>query len=138
MNGAGYYVLFSYMPAFMTSSLKFPVAQGLLVTGTSLIAICIAIPFAGRLSDRIGRKKVLIGASVLMAVGGIPCYALIATGSLLLAILGATIMAIIFAGHTGVMHVMIIELFPTRVRYSATASATPSPPPSLAEQPGLY
>lgn len=119
MNGAGYYVLFSYMPAFMSSSLKFPVAQGLLVTGTSLIAICIAIPFAGRLSDRIGRKKVLIGASIGMAVAGIPCYALIATGSVPLAILGATIMAVIFAGHTGVMHVMIIELFPTRVRYSA-------------------
>ncbi|MGK3647136.1 MFS transporter [Pseudarthrobacter enclensis] len=119
MNGAGYYVLFSYMPAFMTSSLKFPVAQGLLVTGASLVAICIAIPFAGRLSDRLGRKKVLIGASIGMAIAGIPCYALIATGSLPLAILGATIMAIIFAGHTGVMHVMIIELFPTRVRYSA-------------------
>jgi MHS family proline/betaine transporter-like MFS transporter len=119
MNGAGYYVLFSYMPAFMSSSLKFPVAQGLLVTGASLIAICIAIPFAGRLSDRLGRKKVLIGASIGMAVAGIPCYALIATGSLPLAIIGATTMAIIFAGHTGVMHVLIIELFPTRVRYSA-------------------
>ena len=28
-------------------------------------------------------------------------------------------MAVIFAGHTGVIHVMLVELFPTRVRYSA-------------------
>jgi MHS family proline/betaine transporter-like MFS transporter len=36
-----------------------------------------------------------------------------------LAILGACAMAIIFAGHTAVIHILLVELFPTRVRYSA-------------------
>jgi MHS family proline/betaine transporter-like MFS transporter len=54
-----------------------------------------------------------------MAIAGIPCYLLIGTGSLPLAILGACVMAIIFAGHTGVIHILLVELFPTRVRYSA-------------------
>jgi MHS family proline/betaine transporter-like MFS transporter len=54
-----------------------------------------------------------------MAVLGIPSYALIATGNMALAILGACIMAIVFAGHTAVIHILIVELFPTRVRYSA-------------------
>lgn len=31
----------------------------------------------------------------------------------------SVVMAVIFAGHTGVIHIMIVELFPTRVRYSA-------------------
>ncbi|MEU5259805.1 hypothetical protein [Amycolatopsis sp. NPDC021455] len=52
-----------------------------------------------KLSDRIGRKKVLIGAAAAMAVAGIPCYALIATGSIGLAIAGACVMAVIFAGQ---------------------------------------
>jgi MHS family proline/betaine transporter-like MFS transporter len=119
MNGSGYYVLFAYMPTFMKSSLGFTIVQGLLVTAVSLVAISIAIPYMGSLSDRIGRKKVMQGAAIAMAVAGIPCYALIASGDPALACIGAVVMAVIFAGHTGVIHIMIVELFPTRIRYSA-------------------
>lgn len=119
MNGSGYYVLFTYMPTFMSKVLHFANVQGLLVTAASLVAISIAIPFMGALSDRIGRKKVLIGAAIAMAVAGFPCYLLIGTGNVPLAIVGACVMAVIFAGHTGVIHILLVELFPTRVRYSA-------------------
>ncbi|MGC7100939.1 MFS transporter [Amycolatopsis lurida] len=119
MNGSGYYVLFTYMPTFMNKELDFGKVDGLLVTAVSLVAISVAIPFMGALSDRIGRKKVLAGAAVAMAVAGFPCYLLIGTGNVGLAMLGASIMAVIFAGHTGVIHVLLVELFPTRVRYSA-------------------
>ena len=120
MNGSGYYVLFSYMPTFLKSkALGFDIAEALLVTACSLVVICIAIPFMGALSDRLGRKKVIAGAAVAMAVVGIPAYALIATGEMALAILGACLMAVVFAGHTAVIHILIVELFPTRVRYSA-------------------
>ena len=119
MNGSGYYVLFTYMPTFMSKVLKFTTLQGLLVTAVSLVAISIAIPYAGALSDRVGRKNVLVGSAIAMAVAGIPCYLLIGTGSVPLAVIGACVMAVIFAGHTGVIHILLVELFPTRVRYSA-------------------
>lgn len=119
MNGSGYYVLFTYMPTFMSKELHFGKVEGLLVTAVSLVAISIAIPFMGGLSDRIGRKKVLMGSAIAMAVAGFPCYLLIGTGDVGLAIVGASVMAIIFAGHTGVIHILLVELFPTRVRYSA-------------------
>jgi MHS family proline/betaine transporter-like MFS transporter len=93
--------------------------QGLLVTSVSLVAISIAIPYMGSLSDRVGRKNVLVGAAIAMAIAGIPCYLLIGTGNVPLAILGACVMAVIFAGHTAVIHILLVELFPTRVRYSA-------------------
>lgn len=120
MNGSGYYVLFSFMPTFLKGEhIGFTMGQALLVTAVSLVAICIAIPFMGALSDRIGRKKVVAGAAIAMAVVAIPCYALIVTGDLALAIIGASVMAIVFAGHTAVLHIMIVELFPTRIRQSA-------------------
>ena len=120
MNGSGYYVLFSFMPSFLQGEkVGFDIGTSLLVTGSSLVAICIAIPFMGALSDRIGRKKVIAGAAVAMAVVAIPSYALIATGILSLAVLGACLMAVVFAGHTAVLHILIVELFPTRIRYSA-------------------
>ena len=119
MNGSGYYVLFTYMPTFMSKELHFGNVQGLLVTAVSLVVISIVIPFMGALSDRIGRKKVLMGSAIAMAIAGLPCYLLIGTGSVPLAIVGACVMAVIFAGHTGVIHILLVELFPTRVRYSA-------------------
>ncbi|OYN98020.1 MFS transporter [Enemella evansiae] len=120
MNQSGYYILFSYMPTFLTGRhIGFTPGRALLVTAISLVAISIAIPTMGRLSDRIGRKKVIAGAAIAMAVAAIPCYALIATGNFGLAVLGATVMAVIFAGHTAVIHILIVELFPTRIRYSA-------------------
>ncbi|MEV5833397.1 MFS transporter [Nocardia sp. NPDC052112] len=120
MNGSGYYVLFSYMPTFLKGDkIGFSTGTALIVTAASLVAISIAIPFMGALSDKLGRKKVIAGAAITMAIGAIPCYALIATGDFALAVLGACIMAVIFAGHTAVIHILIVELFPTRVRYSA-------------------
>ena len=114
MNGAGYYVLFSYMPTFLKGDkIGFPTGTALLVAATSLVAISIAIPFMGALSDRVGRKKVIAGAAIAMAIGAIPCYALIVTGKVGLAVVGACIMAVIFAGHTAVIHILIVELFPT-------------------------
>ncbi|MBA6440441.1 MULTISPECIES: MFS transporter [Streptomyces] len=119
MNGSGYYVLFSYMPTFMSGELHFGKVQSLLVTAASLVTISLAIPFMGALSDRIGRKKVLMAAAIAMAIAGVPCYLLIGTGNVALAVIGACVMAAIFAGHTGVIHILLVELFPTRVRYSA-------------------
>jgi MHS family proline/betaine transporter-like MFS transporter len=120
MNGSGYYVLFSYMPTFLKGKqINFTIGEALIVTACSLVVICIAIPFMGALSDKVGRKKVIAGSAIAMAIVGIPAYALIATGNIGLAILGASIMAVVFAGHTAVIHILIVELFPTRVRYSA-------------------
>ncbi|MFJ5223433.1 MFS transporter [Streptomyces sp. NPDC088400] len=121
LNGSGYYVLFSYMPTYLSSELHFSVVQGLIVTACSLVAITIAIPYAGRLSDRLGRRTVIAGSALIMAVLGYPSYLLLTQGSLALAILGGALMAVVFAGHTGVIHILLVELFPTRIRYSAYA-----------------
>ena len=82
MNGSGYYVLFSYMPTFLKSQqIGFDTGTALLVTAASLVAISIAIPIMGKLSDRVGRKRVIAGAAIAMAIAGVPCYALIVTGN---------------------------------------------------------
>ena len=121
LNGSGYYVLFSYMPTYLSSELHFSVVQGLIVTACSLVATTIAIPYAGRLSDKLGRRTVIAGSALIMAVLGYPSYLLLTQGSLALAILGGALMAVVFAGHTGVIHILLVELFPTRIRYSAYA-----------------
>ena len=54
-----------------------------------------------------------------MMIVAIPCYYIIFTANMGLAILGASLMAVVFAGHTGVIHITMVELFPTRIRQTA-------------------
>ena len=121
LNGPGYYILFVYMPTYLKTEQKFTQLQGLLVTAVGLIVICIAIPLMATLSDRIGRKPLLLWSAVVMAVAAYPCFALTALGSIPAAMLAAAILALIFSAHAGVIQVQLVELFPTDVRYSAYA-----------------
>ncbi|TLS42344.1 MFS transporter [Streptomyces montanus] len=119
LNGPGYYIVFVYMPTYLSTELEFTPSNALLVTAAGLLAISVTIPFMARLSDRLGRKPVLAGSALAMAILGYPCFQLISHGSVAAASLGAVLLAVGFAGHAGVIQVTLTELFPTRVRYSA-------------------
>lgn len=123
LNGPGYYLLFVYMPTYLKTSLgkglNFSMLQALTVTAFSLIAIVVCIPLMARLSDRLGRKPVLIGSAVAMAVVSYPMFLLITTGEFGLACVGTIVLAVAFSGHAAVVHTVLAELFPTTVRYSA-------------------
>lgn len=123
LNGPGYYLLFAYMPTYLKTSLgeghNFTMLQALMVTACSLVAIVICIPLMARLSDRIGRKKVLAISAVVTGIAAYPAFALITTGQFVLAVIATIIMAIAFSGHAAVIHTVLTEMFPTTVRYSA-------------------
>jgi len=64
-----FYVTFIYMPIFAVRELHLGLAQATLPTmlcGVLLVALC---PLAGHLSDRWGRKRMLVTAMLLYAVG---------------------------------------------------------------------
>lgn len=123
LNGPGYYLLFAYMPTYLKTSLgeghNFSMLEALMVTALSLVAIVIAIPFMARLSDRIGRKKVLAISAVATGIAAYPAFALITTGEFGPAAAATVVMAIAFSGHAAVIHTVLTEMFPTTVRYSA-------------------
>ena len=122
LNGPGYYLLFVYMPTYLKTSLgkhDFGMLPALSVTACGLIAIVICIPLMARLSDRIGRKPVLVISAIAMAVVSYPMFLLITTGSFGFAAIATVVLAIAFSGHAAVVHTMLAEMFPTTVRYSA-------------------
>ncbi|MEZ5086311.1 MAG: MFS transporter [Tessaracoccus sp.] len=119
LNSSGYYILFNYMPSYLNRELHFSVGQGLAVTALAVIAMLILIPVMGYVSDKVGRRKVLMGSAIGCAVLAVPGYWLMAQGSFGLAVLGAVMLAAAFAGHAGVINVALVELFPTKVRGTA-------------------
>src|SRR3712207_8469490 len=89
------------MPTYVSSTLGLPLSQALISNAIGLVVLMVLIPFTGRLSDRIGRKPLLIGFSALIAVLTLPLFLLIGTKVLVLIILGQVLFGVIISLFSG-------------------------------------
>ncbi|SJM62667.1 MFS transporter [Gulosibacter sp. 10] len=119
LNGVGYYVVYNYLPTYLSTSLGFTSLDSFIITSVGLLALCIAVPFAAIAADRWGRRTVLLISAVAMAVLTFPAYGLMQNGTMAWAIAGIVGLSIFFAGQTGVIHTALLEMFPAAVRTTA-------------------
>jgi MFS transporter, MHS family, alpha-ketoglutarate permease len=112
-----FYTYTTYMQKFLKLSVGLNDNQTTMVTGASLVfALCLQ-PLYGALSDRIGRKPLLVWFGVSGTLGTIPLlYMLQASRSALAAFLLIAAAWLIVAGYTSINAVVKAELFPTKVR----------------------
>ena len=112
-----FYTYTTYMQKFLKLSVGLNDIQTTLVTGGSLIFALILQPVYGALSDKIGRKWLLIWFGVMGTLFTIPLlYSLQATKSALVAFLLIAGAWLIVSGYTSINAVVKAELFPTKVR----------------------
>ncbi len=90
----------------------------------NMLAMLVTMPFAAWLSDRIGRKKVMISAAALMFITTPFLFSNFTAASPLFAI-GASqfIFAALMGLYGGAVPAMLVELFPTSVRFTGMAIA---------------
>jgi MFS transporter, MHS family, shikimate and dehydroshikimate transport protein len=98
---------------------------------TALVAVLVGAgvdaalqPVYGRLSDRVGRKPLMIGGAVVSAVLIVPYFALAGSGSPVLIVLG-TVLLLAF-GHAPAFAVLtsfVAEQYEPRYRYTGTSIA---------------
>jgi MHS family alpha-ketoglutarate permease-like MFS transporter len=74
-----------------------------------------ALPVWGRISDRIGRKPVLLSCVLGLAVSAYPLNALIGDSAVRLGI-AMSLALILIAGPAAIVPAVYAELFPTRIR----------------------
>jgi MHS family alpha-ketoglutarate permease-like MFS transporter len=112
-----FYTYTTYMQKFLKLSVGLTDNQTTLVTAGSLIFALVLQPLYGALSDRIGRKPLLIWFGVTGTLFTIPLLnALQATTSAVVAFLLIAAAWLIVAGYTSINAVVKAELFPTHVR----------------------
>jgi MFS transporter, MHS family, alpha-ketoglutarate permease len=112
-----FYTYTTYMQKFLKLSVGLTDNQTTLVTAGSLVFALFLQPIYGALSDRIGRKPLLIWFGVAGTLGTIPLlYSLQATKSALVAFLLISTAWLIVGGYTSINAVVKAELFPTKVR----------------------
>src|SRR6516162_8172594 len=112
-----FYTYTTYMQKFLKLSVGLNDNETTLVTASSLIFALVLQPVYGALSDRIGRKTLLIWFGVTGTLFTIPLLdALQATRSARIAFLLIAAAWLIVAGYTSINAVVKAELFPTKVR----------------------
>lgn len=114
----GYYVVFTFVPNYLIKPLGFGATQSFTsITLASLVALVLTLPFA-MLSDRIGRRPMLIAGSALFVVFAYPLFLMITSGSLAAVLVAHCLLAAIEAVYISAAVTAGVELFTTAVRYS--------------------
>ena len=114
-----YYILLTYMPTYVSETLGIPLTQALLSNAIGLVVLMALIPFTAALSDRIGRKPLLIAFSALIALLTYPLFLLASTQVLAFIVLAQVLFGVIISLFSGPGPAALVEMFPTNVRYSA-------------------
>ncbi|MDV6244856.1 MFS transporter [Rhodococcus opacus] len=118
-----FYTFTTYMSTFMQVVGGLSQPSALLSSCICLILAGALCPVAGRLSDRIGRRATTRSACLVLIVAVFPGFIMAGTGVLWISIAGQMLLGF-GAVLTGIVTaVLMSELFPTRVRYTASASS---------------
>jgi len=113
------YVMIVFMPTYAVKTLHIDADSALLSATLANLAVMVLTPFMGALSDRVGRRPMIGACGVLYLILGYPLYLLVGNGTYQTLLIAQLIVAVIQSLYTGTIPVILSEMFPTRIRYTA-------------------
>jgi len=119
-----YYVVLVYMPTYAKTQLALPLGDAFTVQTVALAWMIVLIPVFGMLSDRIGRKPVLLGAILGYFLLPYPLLTWVQTEPSFVRLLCLQVaMCSVLAVFYGPLSTTLAEQFPTGVRSTGTGIA---------------
>lgn len=116
-----YYVGITYVPAFLTSVGRLTEREALWLSTIAALAVILVTPLTGALSDRIGRKPVLIALCVGSAALPTTMFSLMANSGQEAVLAGAVVLALLAGAVSAVGAVATAEQFPGEGRITGLA-----------------
>lgn len=124
-----FYTIAIYFIVYSNKVLGLPREMALQINSIAMVAMFLLIWPMAKLSDRIGRRKVLLGAIVAMMIAVVPAFEWMMQGSALAAAgdldgafikvaAGQAILALILGWYLAPIPALLVEIFPTRIRYT--------------------
>lgn len=124
-----FYTIAIYFIGYSSKVLGLPEDMALKINSIAMLAMFILIWPMAKLSDRIGRKKVLLGAIIGMMVVIGPAFTWMQQGAALAAAgdmdaafikvaMGQALLALMLGWYLAPIPALLVEIFPTRIRYT--------------------
>ena len=121
LNAVAFYLLLSYMPTYLSTEMGMSESDSFIASTVSLATYIGLIFLMGTLSDRYGRKTMLVTASVLFLLLTFPLFGMLGNPSLLVILMIQIAFGAMLAMNDGTLPCFLAEIFPTRVRFSGFA-----------------
>ena len=121
MYTSSLYSLIVFINTFVSVVLKQDLGNTLVVNSIVMTMAAVVGIYAGHLSDKIGPKLILIVISVLFLFAGVPLFFLLSQNTAVTTIIVQTILACMMGIAFGPAMRTSVEIFPTRIRYTAVA-----------------
>lgn len=116
LQHVSFYVILVYLLTYQTVELGLSAGSAALsATITSIVAM-VFVPLFGALSDRVGRKPLMMASGLGFVALSYPAFLLMSAGSMALVILVQVGLGILLAIILSTHAVAMSEIFPTRVR----------------------
>ena len=121
--GVSFYAAFLYAVTYIKEINHLPARVAFNLNTLSMVLLLVFLPLGAWLSDRIGRKPVLIVSGMLMTFGTIPLFYLIHTTEPMIIFLGEFGFVLIIGLISGGLVAANVELMPSPVRCTGLAFA---------------
>lgn len=121
LNAIGFYVILSYLPTYLSEELGQNKTDSFIAASVTLFAYIFSVLFTGWLSDRVGRRTIMLIASVAFVVAIVPAFMALEGAGLFMVIVIQIGMGMVLALNDGVLPSFLSEQFSTKVRLSGFA-----------------
>lgn len=123
IKAVGHWTLQTFMPSYLSTQMHFSKLDSYAITTIGLFAIAVMVPFMGLLSDKYGRKPLMLAGCGGFILFSYPAMMVMANGNMLSAVLAMLMLGAFIAAFDGACSAAMAELFPTRIRYGGLSIA---------------
>ena len=124
MTTVCFYLVTAYTPTFGSTVLHLAARDNLIVTLCVGACNLLVLPLSGALSDRIGRRPILIGCTVMALATAYPALLWLVSAPSFARLLGVELwLSVLYAGYNGAMAVFLTEIMPPEMRISGFSLA---------------
>ena len=123
IKAVGHWTLQTFMPSYLSTELHYSKLDSYAITTVGLFAIAVMVPFMGYLSDKFGRKPLMLAGCAGFILFTYPAMMVMARGDMLSAVLAMLLLGAFIAAFDGACSAAMAELFPTSIRYGGMAIA---------------
>jgi MHS family proline/betaine transporter-like MFS transporter len=116
-----FYIGFVYLVSWLQTADGIPPSRSLEVNSLSMVILLPVVIVAGWLSDGIGRKPLMVLATIGALLGAVPLFWLLNHPSALLAQIGQLGLVLLVGVYYGPLPAMLVEAAPPAVRCTAVA-----------------